>query len=191
MPFAIVDQPVALPDEVAVQRPQRGPQLARGRDGSAAARLATEVVHRRADTIDADLRILGLAIPGPPAQALDLLDDHRLCGRALRTIGRQASGNLRQVPQPHGDMKPVEYRKPLDTSVEKNAPQPETAVGKRCQRCALGSPDRIKAAADQACEIRVGLRHGAKNLSSAGLCFDIADPDLEVPLAGLATPDEG
>src|SRR5215212_11040618 len=42
MPFAIVDQPIALPDEVAVQRLQRGPQLARGRDGSAAAGLATE-----------------------------------------------------------------------------------------------------------------------------------------------------
>src|SRR3982750_1578699 len=85
---------VALPDEVAVQHLQRGPQLARGRDGSAAAGLATEVVHHRADAIDADLRILGLAIPQPPAQALDLLDDHRLRGGALRTIGPKASGNL-------------------------------------------------------------------------------------------------
>src|SRR3954452_3118593 len=66
-PFAVVDQPIALPDEVAVQRLQRSPQLARGRDGSAAAGLATEVMHHRADAIDADLRILGLAIPGPPA----------------------------------------------------------------------------------------------------------------------------
>src|SRR3954465_11985959 len=87
VPFAVVDQPIALPDEVAVQRLQRSPQLARGRDGSAAAGLATEVMHHRADAIDADLRILGLAIPPPPAQALDLLDDHRLRGRALRTIG--------------------------------------------------------------------------------------------------------
>src|SRR3954453_6244554 len=55
-------------------------------------------MHHRADTIDADLRILGLAVPQPPAQALDLLDDRRLRGRALRTLGRQASGNLRQVP---------------------------------------------------------------------------------------------
>src|SRR3954463_2263954 len=167
VPFAVVDQPIALPDEVAVQRPQRSPQLARGRDGSAAAGLATEVMHHRADAIDADLRILGLAIPGPPAQALNLLDDHRLRGRALRTIGQQASGNLRQVPQPHGDMKPVEDRKPLDASVERNAPQPGTAVGKRRQHCALGPPDRIEAAADQACEIRVGLRHGAEDLPLA------------------------
>ena len=42
------------------------------------------------------------------AQALNLLDDHRLRGRALRTIGKsQAAGNLRQVLQPHGDMKPA------------------------------------------------------------------------------------
>src|ERR687893_435734 len=32
VPLAVVDQPVALPDEVAVQRLQRSPQLARGRD---------------------------------------------------------------------------------------------------------------------------------------------------------------
>src|SRR5215210_1779759 len=57
VPFAVVDQPIALPDEVAVQRLQRGLQLARGRDGSAAAGLATEGVHHRADAIDADLRI--------------------------------------------------------------------------------------------------------------------------------------
>src|SRR4051812_7044348 len=88
VPFAVVDQPIALPDEVAVQRLQRGPQLARGRDGSAAAGLATEVVHHCADAIDADLRILSSAVPQPPAQALDLLDDHRLRGRALRTIGQ-------------------------------------------------------------------------------------------------------
>src|SRR5215212_1923435 len=191
VPFAIVDQPIALPDEVAVQHLQCGPQLARGRDGSAAAGLATEVVHHRADAIDADLRILGLAVPQPPAQALDLLDDHRLRGRALRTIGRQASGNLRQVLQPHGDVEPVEYRKPLDSSVEKNPPQPGTTVGKRRQRCALGPPDRIEAAADQACEIRVGLRYGAEGLPSSARRLDIADPDLEVPLAGLAAADEG
>src|SRR4051794_3553873 len=189
VPFAIVDQPIALPDEVAVQRLQRSPQLARGRDGSAAAGLVTKVAHHRADAIDAELRILGLAVPQPPAQALDLLDDHRLRGGALRTIGRQASGNLRQVLQPHGDVEPVEYRKPRDASVEKNAPQPGTAIGKRRQHCALSPPDRIEA--DQACEIRVGLRHGAEALPPAARRLDIADPNLQVPLAGPATPDEG
>src|SRR4051812_5237329 len=88
-------------------------------------------------------------------------------------------------------MKPVEYRKPPDASVEKNAPQPGTAVGKRRQHCALGPPDRIEAAADQAYEIRVGLRHGAEDLPPAGCRLDIADPNLQLPLAGLATPNEG
>src|SRR3954452_22257540 len=88
-------------------------------------------------------------------------------------------------------MKPVEDRKSLDASVEKNAPQPGTAVGKRRQRCALGPPDRIEAAADQACEIRVDLRHGAEDLPSSARRLDIADPNLQVPLAGLSTPNEG
>src|SRR3954467_7283539 len=63
VPLAVVDQPVALPDEVAVQRPQRGPQLPRGRDGPAAAALVPEVVQDCADAIDADLRVLGPAVP--------------------------------------------------------------------------------------------------------------------------------
>src|SRR4051794_23770749 len=88
-------------------------------------------------------------------------------------------------------MKPVEDRKPLDASVEKKAPQPGTAIGKRRQRCALGPPDRIEAAADQACEIGVGLRYGAEDLPSSARRLDIADPDLQVPLAGPATPNEG
>ena len=88
-------------------------------------------------------------------------------------------------------MKPVEYRKPLDAGVEKNAPQPGTAVGKRGQHCALGAPDRIEVAADQACEIRVGLRHGAEDLPPAARRLDIADPNLQLPLAGPAAPNEG
>src|SRR4051794_1201931 len=63
VPLAVVDQPVALADEVAVQRPQRGPQLPRGRDGPAAAALVPEVVQDRADAIDADLCVLGPAVP--------------------------------------------------------------------------------------------------------------------------------
>src|SRR3954469_13549600 len=63
VPFAVFSQPLALPDEVAVQRPQRSPQLPRGRDGPAAAALVPEVVQDRADAIDADLRVLGPAVP--------------------------------------------------------------------------------------------------------------------------------
>ena len=88
VPFAIVDQPIALPDEVTVKRPQGGPQLTRRCDGASAVRIAPEVVHDGADAIEADPRVPGLAVPQSPAQALDLPDDDRLRRRALRTVGR-------------------------------------------------------------------------------------------------------
>src|SRR3954467_11455508 len=59
------------------------------------------------------------------------------------------------------------------------------------QRRVPGPADGVGGAADQRPNVRVGLRDGAENLSSAGLCFDITDPDLEVPLAVLAAADEG
>ena len=137
------------------------------------------------------LRVLGPAVPQPPAQALDLLDDHRLRRRALRIVGRQSVSSLRQVLQPHGDMEPVQDWQPIDASVEKNAPQSGTAVGERRQRRALGASDSVEAAADQRSEVRVGLGDGAEDLPSSGRRLDIADPDLQVPLAVLAAPDEG
>src|SRR4051794_23471885 len=87
MPLGIVDQPIALAGEIIVQYLQGGPQLARGRDGPAAAGLVPEVMHDRADPVDADPGVLGLTVPQPPAQALGLLDDHRLRRRALRVVG--------------------------------------------------------------------------------------------------------
>jgi hypothetical protein len=58
-------------------------------------RLAPKVVRDRTDESEADLCILGLAVPQPLAQALDLIDDHRLRGCALRTVRCQFSSNLR------------------------------------------------------------------------------------------------
>src|SRR3954449_3776012 len=51
------------------------------------------------------------------------------------------------------------------------------------------TPSRLRRI--RACEVRVGLRHGAEDLPPAARRLDIADPDLQVPLAGPATPDEG
>jgi hypothetical protein len=76
------------------------------------------VVHDRVEAIDADLRVLGLAVPQPPAQALDLRDDHRLRSRPLGAVARQTSGNLRQVLQPHRNMEPIQDRELFDASVE-------------------------------------------------------------------------
>src|SRR5215212_2708390 len=59
----------ALGAQVAVHRVQRPPQLAGG--------LALEGGPECVNAIDADLRVLGLAVPDAPAQALDLRDDHR------------------------------------------------------------------------------------------------------------------
>src|SRR3954470_10795079 len=50
--LGIVDQPVALADEVVVQRPQGGPQLTRRCDGAPAVRLAPEVMRDGADAIE-------------------------------------------------------------------------------------------------------------------------------------------
>jgi len=62
------------------------------------------MMHDRADAIDADVGILGLAIPNTPVQAFNLLDDHRSRHSPGRVIRRQAIGNLLQVLQPHGDV---------------------------------------------------------------------------------------
>jgi hypothetical protein len=97
VPLAVVDQPISLADEVVVQRPQGGPQLARRCDGAPAVRLAPEVVRDGADAIDAEPGIRGLAVPQPPAQALDFLGDRCLRRGALRIVGRQAAGDPRQV----------------------------------------------------------------------------------------------
>src|SRR3954447_8082865 len=92
----------ALAGQVAVQRVQGGPQLPRRRDGPSPVRLALELGHDRADAIDADLRVLGLAVPDAPAQSLDLRDDHRLRRPSRRVLVRQHAGDLLQVLQPHG-----------------------------------------------------------------------------------------
>jgi hypothetical protein len=55
------------------------------------------MMHDRADTIDADLSILGFAIPQPPVQPASVLDDHRLRRHPRRIIGRQAAADLLQV----------------------------------------------------------------------------------------------
>ncbi len=79
---------------------QGGPQLACGCGRPPLIRLALKMVHDRAAPIDADLGILGLAVPNAPVQALDLLDDHRFRRAPGRVIRRQAvgEGGQRRVP---------------------------------------------------------------------------------------------
>jgi hypothetical protein len=77
------------------------------RDGPAVTALTLEVRHDDADGVYADPSILGLAVPQSPAQVLHFVDDHRRRGRALRTIVRQAPGDLAQLLQPHAEVEPV------------------------------------------------------------------------------------
>src|SRR4051794_5426685 len=42
-----------------------------------------------------------------------------------------------------------------------------------------------------AAEVRVSLHHGAEDLPPSARRLNIADPNLQLPLAGLATPNEG
>src|SRR3954466_530343 len=79
----------ALGAQVAVHRVQSPPQLASGR--------ALEGGQECVNAIDADLRVLGLAVPDAPAQSLDLCADHRLRRPSRRVLVRQHAGDLLQV----------------------------------------------------------------------------------------------
>src|ERR1700761_8193851 len=61
--LSIIDRPIALAGQIAVQRVQGGPQLSGGREGLLLTSLAPKMMHHRADPIDAGSRVLGLAIP--------------------------------------------------------------------------------------------------------------------------------
>jgi len=75
--------------------------------------------------------------------------------------------------------------------IGENAPQAGAPVGERRQHRILGSPDGIKAALDLRLDVGIGFGDGAENLPSARLRFDIANLHLQMPLAVLATADEG
>jgi hypothetical protein len=85
-----------------------------------------KVLHDRADTVDADLGILGFAIPNAPVQALDLGRDHRPRFGPRRVVSWQCV--------PHGNMKPVEHRPRGDAGIGEDAPEAQAAVGEGGQR---------------------------------------------------------
>src|SRR5271166_4746929 len=85
----------------------------------------------------------------------------------------------------------VEDRQPGDAGIDENAPESGTAVGEGRQRRVRGPPDRVEASAELLFDVRTGLGHGAENLPPVSLRFNIADNDLQMPLAVLAAPDEG
>src|SRR3954453_22516149 len=88
MALGIVDQPGALAGQVAVELTQRRPQPAGRGTPRAAAALALEGRHELADALESDLGIGRLAIPDPPVQAVDFLDDRGLGALLLRGVAR-------------------------------------------------------------------------------------------------------
>ena len=80
------------------------------------------MVHDRADAINAEPRVGGFAIPQPPVQALNFLDDHCLRRLARWIVARQTVGDLPQVLKSHSDVKPVEKWRRGDTRVGENVP---------------------------------------------------------------------
>jgi hypothetical protein len=104
------------------------------------------MLHDRADPIDAGSRVLVLAIPQPPAQPLNLLDDYRLRRHPCRIIGRQAAGDLLQVLEPPGDMKPD--MKPTriggpTTPASARMPRSPGTIDEGGHRRVLGSADGV------------------------------------------------
>src|SRR5271166_5961721 len=65
-------------------------------------------MHDLTDAVDAAFGVPGLAVPNPPAQPLDLLDDHRFRLHPTRVVGRQTACRLRRVLESHRDMEPIE-----------------------------------------------------------------------------------
>src|SRR5271165_661243 len=152
--------------------------------------FALEDMHDLADPLYAALSIPRLAVPNAPAQALDLLDDHRLRRHPCRIVGRQCAGDLLQVLQPHGDVKPVEDRQLGDAGIGENTPKPGTTVGAGRQGRVLGAAGGVEVPADQHRDVRIRSGDGAENLATTSLRFDVADPYLQMPLPILTAPDE-
>ena len=137
--LGVIDEPVALAAEVAVDFVQRRPQLARRHAFRAMAVLALEDMHDLADPVDAAPGILGLAVPDAPAQPLDLRDDHGLRRPPTRLAGRQSDCRLLRVLESHGDMKPVGDWWIRDPGLGQNRSQSGAAVGERGQLRLVGA----------------------------------------------------
>src|SRR5271165_4264401 len=148
------------------------------------------MMHHRTNAIDADLRVLGFAIPQPPVQPLHLLDDHRLRRHPHRITGRQAARCLLEVLESHADMKPVENRQLADAGIGENAPEPRAPVGEGSQHRVLGSSDGVEALADQDFDVCIGFGNGTENLPATRLRFDVTDPHFQMPLAVLTAANE-
>jgi hypothetical protein len=70
--------------------------------------FAFEDMHDLADSLDAALGVLCLAVPNAPVQTRDFGDDHSLRRHPIRLVGRQIRCRLLRVLQTHRDVEPIE-----------------------------------------------------------------------------------
>src|SRR6186997_1228539 len=152
--------------------------------------LALEDMHDLADPVDAAPGILGLAVPNPPAQPLDLRDDHGLRLHPTGFVGRQSDRRLLRVLEPHGDMEPVGDWWIRDPGIGQNRSQAGAAVGERGQLRLIGSAYRLQVSADQHGEVSIGPRDSAEYLPASDSRLDVADANFQMPFVVVAAPDE-
>jgi hypothetical protein len=81
------------------------PQLAGWHALSAVTTFTLKDMHDLSDPIESDAGALGLSVPDPPVQALDLIDDRCFRLDPSRLVGRQSARRMLRVLQPHGDVK--------------------------------------------------------------------------------------
>ena len=127
-------------------------------------------MHDDTDAIDADPSVRGLAIPQPPTQTFNLIDDHSLRRCPCRVISRQSAGNQLQMVQSHSDMEPVEQRGWRDPSVAEDASQSRTAIGEGGQDRVPGAPDGLEVPTDQRFDVGISSDDGAWPNSVATAC---------------------
>ena len=147
--------------------------------------------HDLADALESYLRILGLAVPDPPVQAVDFRDDHRPGVLLLWGVDRQGAGCLFGMVQPHGDVKPIERRRRFDAGIDQPGAQPGTAVGEGRQVSLVGVADGGEATLYQRFNSGVGPGNGGENLPGPVRCLDIAEANLQMARARLTAANEG
>src|SRR5277367_2339766 len=157
---------------------QRMPQLTGWRACRAVAALTPEDMHDFPDPLDRDLSVFRVAVPDPPAQPLDLLDNERLCLHPGRFVGRQRTRRQLRVLKPHRDMKPIENRWLGHARSGQDRPKAGTTIGERGQVTVVGSAHGLEVSANQRRDVGVALRNSAKYLPTSARRLDVADENL-------------
>jgi hypothetical protein len=64
-------------------------------------------------------------------------------------------------------------------------------IGERRQLCGVGSAEGLKVSADQHRDVGIGSCNSAEHLPAPIERLNVADANLQMPLAVMAAPDEG